>query len=127
MYHFTNFGASPDIELYTFSNLLFKFYGYCKKHHAKEWRDFINQHYKSSKFKEAQFDAKTQEWYNKKEHLSYSDYKVWNNPILNKLIKNTSIIPNLRQWSQKHQFSFNIIEIYCLNILKMNKYTIDYS
>jgi CRISPR-associated protein Cst1 len=125
MYHFTNFGASPDIELYTFSNLLFKFYGYCKKHHAKEWSDFINQHYKSSKFKEAYFDEKTQEWYNKKERLSYSDYKVWNNPILNKLIKNISIISHLRQWSQKHQFSFNIIEIYCLNILKMNKYTID--
>ncbi|RFS17574.1 type I-B CRISPR-associated protein Cas8b1/Cst1 [Emticicia sp. C21] len=124
MYHFTNFGASPDIELHTFSNLLFKFYGHCKKHYAKEWSDFINQHYKSSKFKEAQFDEKTQEWYNKKEHLSYSDYKVWNNPILNKLIKNTSIIPNLRQWSKNHQFSFNIIEIYCINILKMDKYTI---
>lgn len=125
MYHFTNFGASPDIELYTFSNLLFKFYGYCKKNHAKEWNDFINQHYKSSKFKEAQFDEKTQDWYNKKERVSFLDYKVWNNPILNKLIKNTSIISHLRQWSQKHQFSFNIIEIYCLNILKMNKYTIE--
>lgn len=125
MYHFTNFGASPDIELHTFSNLLFKFYGYCKKHHAKEWNDFINQHYKSSKFKEAQFDERTQEWYNKKERLSYLDYKVWNNPILNKLLKNTSIISSLRQWSKQHLFSFRIIEIYCLNILKMNKYTIE--
>lgn len=124
MYHFTNFGASPDIELHTFSNLLFKFYAHCKKHYSKEWDAFINQHYKYSKFKDAQFDEQSQEWYNKKERLSYLDYKVWNNQILNKLIKNTSIISHLCTWSKKHKFSFNIVEIYCINILKMEKYTI---
>ena len=50
MYHFTNFGASPDIELHTFSNLLFKFYAHCKKNYSKEWNAFVNQHYKYSKF-----------------------------------------------------------------------------
>lgn len=124
MYHFTNFGASPDIELHTFSNLLFKFYAHCKKHYSKEWNAFVNQHYKYSKFKDAQFDEPTQEWYNKKERLSYIDYRVWNNQILNKLIKNTSIISHLCKWSKKHKFSFNIVEIYCINILKMEKYTI---
>lgn len=124
MYHFTNFGASPDIELHTFSNLLFKFYAHCKKNYSKEWNAFVNQHYKYSKFKDAQFDEQSQEWYNKKERLSYVDYKVWNNPILNKLIKNISIISHLCKWSKKHKFSFNIVEIYCINILKMEKYTI---
>lgn len=124
MYHFTNFGASPDIELHTFSNLLFKFYAHCKKNYSKEWNSFVNQHYKYSKFKDAQFDEQSQEWYNKKERLSYLDYKVWNNPILNKLIKNISIISHLCKWSKKHKFSFNIVEIYCINILKMEKYTI---
>jgi CRISPR-associated protein Cst1 len=124
MYHFTNFGASPDIELHTFSNLLFKFYAHCRKHYSKEWNAFVNQHYKYSKFKDAQFDEQAQEWYNNKERLSYVDYKVWNNPILTKLIKNTSIISHLCKWSKKHNFSFNIVEIYCINILKMEKYTI---
>jgi CRISPR-associated protein Cst1 len=124
MYHFTNFGASPDIELHTFSNFLFKFYAYCKKNYSKEWNAFVNQHYKYSKFKDAQFDEQNQEWYNKKERLSYLDYKIWNNPILNKLIKNISIISHLCKWSRKHKFSFDIIEIYCINILKMEKYTI---
>lgn len=124
MYHFTNFGASPDIELHTFSNLLFKFYAYCKKNYSKEWSAFINQHYKYSKFKDAQFDEQSQEWYNKKERLSHMDYKVWNNAILNKLVKNISIISHLCKWSKKHKFSFNIVEIYCINILKMEKYTI---
>jgi CRISPR-associated protein Cst1 len=124
MYHFTNFGASPDIELHAFSNLLFKFYAHCKKNYSKEWNAFVNQHYKYSKFKDAQFDEQSQEWYNKKERLSYLDYKVWNNPILNKLIKNISIISHLCKWSKKHKFSFNIVEIYCINILKMEKYTI---
>ena len=124
MYHFTNFGASPDIELHTFSNLLFKFYAHCKKHYSKEWNDFINQHYKYSKFKEAQFDEQSDEWYNKKERVSHKEYKIWSNPILNKLLKNTSIISHLCKWSKKHKFSFNIVEIYCINILKMEKYTI---
>ncbi|MDI9879231.1 type I-B CRISPR-associated protein Cas8b1/Cst1 [Flectobacillus longus] len=124
MYHFTNFGASPDIELHTFSNLLFKFYAHCKKHYSKEWNAFINQHYKYSKFKDAQFDEQSQEWYNKKERLSYLDYKVWNNPILNKLVKNVSIVNHLCKWSKKHKFNFSIVEIYCINILKMEKYTI---
>jgi CRISPR-associated protein Cst1 len=124
LYHFTNFGASPDIELHTFSNLLFKFYAYCKKNYFNDWNAFVNQHYKYSKFKEAQFDEKSQEWFNKKERISYADYKVWNNPILNKLIKNISIISHLCKWSKKHKFSFNIVEIYCINILKMEKYTI---
>ncbi|MCA0364994.1 MAG: type I-B CRISPR-associated protein Cas8b1/Cst1 [Bacteroidetes bacterium] len=124
MYHFTNFGASPDIELHTFSNLLFKFYAHCKKNYSKEWNAFVNQHYTYSKFKDAQFDEQSQEWYNGKERLSYLDYKVWYNPILNNLIENVSIISYLRKWSKKHKFSFKIIEIYCLNILKMEKYTI---
>jgi CRISPR-associated protein Cst1 len=124
MYHFTNFGASPDIELHTFSNLLFKFYAHCKKNYSKEWNAFVNQHYKYSKFKDAQFDEKSQEWYNTKERLSYLDYKIWYNPILNSLIENISIISYLTKWSKKHKFSFEIIEIYCLNILKMEKYTI---
>lgn len=124
MYHFTNFGASPDIELHTFSNVLFKFYGYCKKHYSKGWNAFLNQHYKYSKFKEAQFDEKNQEWFNKKERLSYSSYKVWNNQILNKLIKNVSIINHLCRWSVNNKFSFEIVEIYCINILKMEKYSI---
>lgn len=124
MYHFTNFGASPDIELHTFSNLLFKFYAHCKKNYSAEWNAFLNQHYKYSKFKDAQFDEKSQEWYNTKERLSYADFKIWNNPILNKLIKNISIISHLCKWSKKHKFSFDIIVIYCINILKMEKYTI---
>jgi CRISPR-associated protein Cst1 len=124
MYHFTNFGASPDIELHTFSNLLFKFYTHCKRNYPEEWNNFINQHYKYSKFKNALFDEKNQEWFNSKERLSLDQYVVWNNPILNKLIKNISIVNQLCRWSKKHKFSFNIVEIYCINILKMEKYTI---
>lgn len=125
MYHFTNFGASPDIELHTFTNLLFKFYAHCKKNYSKEWNAFVNQHYTYSKFKDAQFDEQSQEWYNKNERLSYLDYKVWYNPILNNLLENIPIIGYLRKWSKKHKFSFEIIEIYCLNILKMKTHTIN--
>ncbi len=124
MYHFTNFGASPDIVLYTFSNILFAFYAYCKKNYSTEWNGFINQHFKYSKFKDAHFDVSKQEWYNAKERLGFDSYKIWNNPILNKLLKNESIIGHLCKWSRKNQFSFNIVEIYCINLLKMDKYTI---
>ncbi len=124
LFHFTNFGASPDIALYTFSNRLFAFYAHCKTHYSKEWNLFINQHFKYSKFKDAHFDTTKQEWFNSKERLSFDSYKIWNNPILNKLLKNESIIGQLCRWSRKNHFSFNIVEIYCINILKMDKYTI---
>ena len=124
MYHFTNFGAGPDIDLYSFSNILFKFYAFCKTRYSKEWAGFINQHYKSSKYKNAEFNQTTQEWSHKTERLGLNSYKVWYNPILNKLIKNESIIGNLCRWSRINKFSFNIVEIYCINILKMDKYTI---
>ncbi len=124
MYHFTNFAAKPDINLYTFPSLLFKFYGHCKRNYSKEWNLFINQHYQSSKFKNAEFDEKTQEWFNKKERLSRENYKVWDNIVLNKLLNNHSIISLLLKWSKRNKFNFNIIEIYCLTILKMKPYTI---
>ncbi|HEX8546409.1 MAG TPA: type I-B CRISPR-associated protein Cas8b1/Cst1 [Cytophagaceae bacterium] len=124
MYHFTNFGASPDIALYTFSNRLFYFYAYCKNNYSKEWNWFINQHYKYSKFKNAQFDVMNQEWYNNTERLKKDNYKVWYNPILEKLLKDKPILGTLCRWSRQNKFSFNIVEIYCINLLKMDKYTI---
>lgn len=124
MYHFTNFGASPDIAIHSFSNILFRFYAFAITKYKQEWNGFINQHYKSSKFKDAQFDIAKQEWVNKSERLSINSYKIWYNPILIKLLKNESIIGYLCRWSRKNKFSFNIVEIYCINILKMDKYTI---
>jgi CRISPR-associated protein Cst1 len=124
LYHFTNFGASPTVDLHTFSDLLFKFYAICKTRHAKQWNSFVNQHYKYSKFKGAQFDSEKQEWFNEKGRLKYDDYKAWYNPILNELLLGKPILSRFLKWGKKNRFEFNIVEIYCLNILKMEKYTI---
>jgi CRISPR-associated protein Cst1 len=121
LYHFTNFGASPDVQLYSFSNLLFRFYAHCQKSYPKEWSSFVNQHYRYSKFKEAQFDEQKQQWFNKKDRLNYEEYKSWFNPILYNLLENKPILSLLLKWVKKHSFNFNIVELYCINILKMEK------
>lgn len=50
LYHFTNFGASPEITLYSFSARLFRFYRkVLHRDFADHWRRFVRSHYRPPK------------------------------------------------------------------------------
>lgn len=129
MYHFTNFGAKPDIDLYTFPSNLYTFYKNCLNPSIKEdWLNFIRSHYTNSKLKNITYNQKNQsiqcENKNKQELVNYDTYKSWNNIIYNKLLYNESILKNILKWSEKNKFDFRITTYYQVYLRNMNRKTI---
>jgi CRISPR-associated protein Cst1 len=126
LYHFTNFGANPDVIIYNLPADTIKFYTSCQNQKwKKEWTKFIRYHYRNSKFKDANFNEETEIWEGKKEQVEFQNYRTWRNIIFEKLLKNESILRNILQWNKKHSFPFKIVEIYQTKIQNMEKRTVD--
>jgi len=83
LYHFTNFGASPEVVIYLLSSNIFKFYAFSTSNlkFKKQWGNFLRSHYRNSKFKDAIFNEETQIWEGKKEIPGYETSKIWRNVI----------------------------------------------
>ena len=126
LYHFSSFGASPSIQLYTLPAIVFQFYKHCLRPEFKsEWKRFVFYNYRSSKFKDAEFNEATTEWANKKRTVGYNEFKTWRNQIYEKLLLGQSLRRDFLFWSQKNSLNFKIIEIYQQSIRNMDKRTIE--
>lgn len=121
LFHFTNFGASPTINIFTLPATVFLFYSECLRHYKKDWQNFVFRFYSSSKFKNVQFDEASNNWLNNKEIAEYSTYKVWRNSVFENLLNGKSILGAFLKHSKKHQINFKIVELYQLNIQNMDK------
>jgi CRISPR-associated protein Cst1 len=126
LYHFTNFGAGPTINIYTLPATVFAFYAYCIIKHRKDWQNFIYRQYSSSKFKNATYDSTTQKWTNNKEDADFSSYKTWRNGAYEALLNGdfNFVRRAFLRHSKKHIFNFKIVEQYQLNIRNMDKRTL---
>lgn len=129
-YHFTNFGASPDINIYSLPASIFSFYRFCNQAKYKEyWNRFINFNYHNSKFKEYEYNQQKDKFEHKKNRakdpISNEDFKIWKNKILEKLLNDQSILRDIRRWSIKNKFPFEIVEFYQGVIRNMEKKTIE--
>ncbi|OQP59773.1 type I-B CRISPR-associated protein Cas8b1/Cst1 [Niastella populi] len=126
LYHFTNFGAGPEVIIYTLPAVVFKFYAFCHNPKwKKEWTKFIRFYYRNSKFKDAVFNESTEIWEGKKENADFDNYRIWRNVVLEKLMKNESILANILRWNIKHSFPFKIVETYQTIIRNMEKRTVE--
>jgi CRISPR-associated protein Cst1 len=126
LYHFTNFGASPEVVLHVLESKVFKFYAFCNRIKIKEdWNKFLRSNYKNSKFKAASYNEKKEEWNNKEETIEFDTYKVWRNIVLENLLNGKSILSSILRWNIKHSFPFIIVEKYQTIIKNMEKRTID--
>ena len=130
LYHFTNFGASPEIQMYQLPAKVFLFYRTCLQPRLKEdWQKFIRSHYFDGKHKGAKYNLQTEkfEFIKSKETeiIDQNDYKQWYNRILNKLLIDENIRTDILRWSRKHPFNFEIVSIYQQNIVGMKKETIN--
>jgi CRISPR-associated protein Cst1 len=125
LYHFTNFGANPDVTIYNLSSEVFKFYahGYSIKYQSL-WKKFIRAHYKNSKYKDAVFDETGEVWRSRQD-IQYDVYRTWRNEILERLLIGVSILPQIARWSFDHEFPFGLVEIYQTYIRKMEKRTLE--
>jgi CRISPR-associated protein Cst1 len=126
LYHFTNFGASPEVVLHVLESKIFKFYAFCNRIKIKEeWNRFLRSNYKNSKYKSASFNEEREEWNNKDEAISFETYKIWRNIVLENLLNGRSILGSILRWNVKRPFPFIIVEKYQTIIKNMEKRTID--
>ncbi len=126
LFHFTNFGATPRINLFTLPATVFAFYSYCLQTHKKDWRNFIFRQYSNSKFKNAQFDDISESWIKDKEEVGYATFRVWKNAIFEALLNgNGQLIRRAFLTHSKTQvLNFKIVEQYQINIQNMDKRTL---
>lgn len=126
LYHFTNFGASPEVIIHILEAKVFKFYVFCNRITiAKEWNKFLRYNYKNSKHKGAIFNEEKGVWNSKSEVVPYETYKIWRNNVLENLLNGKSILSNILRWVVEHPFPFVIVEKYQTIIKNMEKRTID--
>lgn len=126
LYHFTNFGASPEVAIHTLEAKVFKFYAFCNRILFKrEWNKFLRSNYKNSKFKGVTFDEENERWFDKKDSLEFDTYKTWRNPVLENLLNDVSILQAILRWNAKHSFPFTIVEKYQIIIRNMEKQTVE--
>ena len=130
LYLFTNFGASPDIQLYQLPAKVFLFYRTCLQPRFREdWQRFVRSHYFDGKHKGATYNFQTEKFELVKsqetETIDQNEYRQWFNRIYNKLLNAENIRTDILRWSRKHQFNFEIVTIYQQNIIGMKKETIN--
>ncbi|HOY11922.1 MAG TPA: hypothetical protein PLY70_02230, partial [Saprospiraceae bacterium] len=124
LFHFTNFSSQVTISLYELPSTVFGFYTYCYTKYKTEWLNFIYHFYNSSKFKNATYDNITSKWTSSKEIIDYQTFRMWKNQVYEMLIRGQPLHKVFLKHSQKHKLNFKIVELYQINIQKMDKRTL---
>lgn len=128
LYHFTNFGASPDMQMFVLPFPVFKFYRNTQNREYKNsWNNFIAHYYSTKEYKNVKYDEATKDFTDPKQDIIIPElqYKYWYNTIYNKLLNNESIVGNIRKWSKDNEFNLILFFDYLLNIRNMKKETIE--
>lgn len=129
LYHFTNFGASPEIHIYTLPFMTFDFYSDTQKAiYKQDWNKFIAHHYYSPEIKNAKYIEKSNLFITiektVEKQITEEQFKYWKNNIYEKLLVSKSIIPDIRKWSENHHFNLNLLKRYLIKVRNMKKETI---
>ncbi len=98
LYHFTNFAASVDCNIYSIPNPVFNFLSRVLKIKARQWFDFTYRYYHISKSK---WNEKTNQWEIKDKIVTEDDYRNCRNEIFNKLLEGRSILSNMTSYYKK--------------------------
>jgi CRISPR-associated protein Cst1 len=125
LYHFTNFGAKPEVVIYQLPATVFGFYAECHTpNYASAWRKFVSAHYRNSKYRDAKYNQDSDTWVSTKEELAYDSYSTWRNVILERLLNGESLIYYFKEWIRRNKFPFQIIENYLFYVKNMDKRTL---
>lgn len=125
LYHFTNFGASPEVVIYELSADIFRFYAYCHSIRLrKDWTKFVRAHYRNSKFKEAVFIEETEVWQKGNDRADFDSYQMWKNQVFESLLAGKSLLGYFKRWSKNHVFPIDIIARYLIQLKNMEKRTV---
>ena len=130
LYLFTNFGASPEIQLHQLPAKVFIFYRTCLQPKFREdWQRFVRSHYFDGQHKGAKYNLQTENFEVVKsketETIDHNEYRKWFNRIYNKLLNEENLRTDFLRWSRKQPIKFEIISTYQQNIIGMKKETIN--
>lgn len=137
LYHFTNLGQKPNVNIYQLPSQVLRFYSFVQKAKNKDdWNNIVNAHYyytapKNSTLVKSVYndDRYTITVSNgKKEATSNFDiqsFQYWGNTIYDKLLNFKSLTRTFLEYILKHYFSFTIIKTYEIKINNMKKETIE--
>ncbi|MDV0447840.1 hypothetical protein MsAg5_17570 [Methanosarcinaceae archaeon Ag5] len=131
LYHFTNFGATPEVKIYMIPSVLFMFYKFTQNPKYKtQWNRFVSPYYINKKeHPQAKWNKETNEIESKvkKELLQIEekDYQFWSNRIYTKLLNEQSILNEMKKWCLEEQFDFEIVKKYQIWIRNMKPETIN--
>jgi CRISPR-associated protein Cst1 len=128
LYHFTNFGASPEVVLYNFSASLYTFYKKVQHRELQDdWRKFANSYFRT-KGSEYQYDTGDFKVTEKKESRieEYKNFRNWYNPLYENLIKGDPILGHFKNWlfKKRRPLNFKIVKHYQKYIRNMNDNTL---
>ncbi|MCX4291940.1 MAG: type I-B CRISPR-associated protein Cas8b1/Cst1 [Odoribacter sp.] len=126
LYHFTNFGASPEVQIYTLPSEVFAFYFFTRNEKVKEvWERFVGSYYRSSEFKGIKYNEMTRQFdfsrKNEVENIGQEVYQNWSNVVYNRLLEGRSILPLMRAWCEEHVFNLKIVDLYLTKVRHMKQ------
>ena len=121
LYHFTNFAASVECNIYTVPNPIFLFLSKVIKNIAKQWFDFTIRYYHISK---TSWNDETNQWDYKGRVATEDDYRNCQNDIFNKLLEGKSILSNItsfykKQIKKENKLDSRLAIYYAKEVIKM--------
>ncbi len=131
LYLFTNFGAKPELDIYTLPFEGMKFYRFANSAKYKdEWNAFVATKYFSNDYKKAEYNKTSGKYLfndkkNGNQEIEETQFKYWKNSIYEKFINRVSILPEILKWSKDNIFNFDIVKYYEIKVRKMKKETIE--
>lgn len=123
LFHFTNFGASPDCDIYLLPNPVFSFMSKVLRYCRRDWFNFVRRHYH---IKKSSWEHMSQTWI-KKDNSTFEETEFRNNPndVFEALLTGKTILGKLRKFykeSYQKNISINpMLAIYYLAEVKSMK------
>lgn len=125
LYMFTNFAASPELQIISLPFPILRFYRFVMKgQHVDSWRAFVSKYYRTKGARYCGNGAYGIKDGKEVVSVAEDEYSYWDNSIYAKLINGKSILDELREYTKENSFDFGIIKNYSIKILKMKKETI---
>lgn len=125
LYHFTNFGASPDLEIYQLPFQVLRFYSFVQKAKYKDsWNNFVRRHYHLIG---ARYDGKNYVLNQNRKIIEIEEdtFQYWRNTVYNNLLGGISLSPLFLKYIRDYPMDFIIIKTYEIKIRNMKKETIE--
>lgn len=126
MYLFTNFGASPDLQVLSLPFPVWHFYRFVMKGKYRDnWHDFVSRYYRSKGCICISANEYKISVGKNVQTVAENEFQYWDNSIYKSLINGKSILSFILDYSKENEFEFNIVKVYSIKIRKMKKETIE--